>query len=295
MPRGRGMQVDIHVEPLERALREVMPRESDIPRILREVQMAALHFWKKKAQEELRSTSRDYVMALGPGETKTRDAVSIVLASDNPVVDMIENGFKGGDMRTWMLKSSKARTTKSGAKLLVIPFRHAAPGASGRNTGSVMPDAIHNAAKRLLATISSPKTDSSPGGTSWVKGPRGRLGMGSQGVLDPQKRVFGPATAKNASATQAGEILATKQREWHKSSIFLGMIRKGQPTKSGMKTSGFTTFRTISSNPGTDPRSWFHPGIRARHFAHETQDYIGTIVGKIVGNAVRRREEKAGG
>jgi hypothetical protein len=280
---GRATAIDVNVAGVESALRAVMPRESDIPRILRDMQTAALHFWKTTAQKELRSTSRDYVAALGPGKA-TDDSVSIVLQSDNKIVDMLENGFKGGDMRTWMFSSKKTRTTKDGHKLLVIPFRHGAPGGSGRNTGPVMPPPIANAAAKLLATLSKPaKIDvdsgmKQPGGTAWIGGPRGRLGFKSRGIKG------------NA---EASTMLATKSKEWHKSSIYLGMIRKGQPTKAGIQTSGFSTFRTISSKPGTDSRSWFHPGIRARKLAEKTQDYVTKIAGKIVMQAIAARDKKA--
>ena len=285
---GRRMALTVNVSGVEAAVRAATLSDADVTRLLRTVQIAALNFWKTTAQRDLKSTSRDYVQALSLGKSEDPKSFTIVLASSNPIVDMVENGWKGGDMRAWMLKSKKAKTRANGTRVLVIPFRHGAPSSSGRNTGPTMPQAIAQAASKLLATMSKPATESGPGGTAWVKGPRGRLGMDSRGVKTG-KEAFGPRTEKKAAAAEAREILSSKQKEWHSTSIYTGMIRKGQPTKTGVQTSGFTTFRTISSKPGKDPRSWFHPGIRPRRLAVKTQGFILKTTTAIVADLIQRK------
>lgn len=216
---------------------------------------AALQYWKKLAQTELRSSSRDYVAGVQLIE-KDEETHEIVLTGMLP--NMVENGWPGGDMRTWMLRSPKAKTAKDGSKYMSIPFRHGTPGTGGRNVGNEMPAAIHKSAKKLSATLTSPHS----GRTLWGE----RLSLGT------------------ARSKEARDILQTKKSPWHTTSIFTGMIRNEKTYDSATQSSYFT-FRTISTK-SRDPRSWMHPGIAPKHFAERTTQHLETIVAGVVAQVV---------
>jgi hypothetical protein len=222
---------------------------------------AARQHWTRLAQRELRSTSRDYVAGIQDVVHGDR-TVAITLHGLLP--NMIENGWPGGDMRTWMLQSPKAKATARGGRYLVVPFRHGSPGTGGRNVGAAMPQSVHDVAKKLAPT----QTAIGGGKTQWG----GRLHLGMK--------------MKQA----ARDELSTKKREWHSASIYMGMVRQ-QKTYQRATQSQYTTFRTISTRTEhTDPRSWMHPGIGAKKLAPRVQDHIAKIAGAFIAQMATPRK-----
>jgi hypothetical protein len=184
---------------------------------------------------------------------------------------MVEEGWPETDLRTTVLRSPHAHIAKDGSKYLAIPFRHGAPGSSGRNVGRPMPKPIHNVARYLAAT----QTASGLGGQPSRQQAGDRLGLASSHM--------------NRSARN---ILESKEKPWHTTSIYTGMIRKVSSYGKGAKgkavmQSSYQTFRTISSNVRNAPEHWRHPGIEARELAVKVQTFVGSIAGQVFQDAVR--------
>lgn len=260
---------------LERIARDLiasLPSKDDQNRMVTALGAAALQYWKRLAQQKLRSTSRDYVngLVVEQGEGTFKITLNGVLPN------MIETGFRGGDMRKWMLRGPRVRTGKRGNKYLVIPFQHGTPGSSGRNVGQEMPKSIYEAARQLSATRSRPAAGA-PGGRTVQYGER--LTERSRGVGD-----------------EARKLLTTKQKPWHASSVFRGMIREAKTFKKTTQTTGYQTFRTISDSvirgrtdaAGDALEHWYHPGIRASRFAQQTRAHITEIAGRMLQGAMKR-------
>lgn len=257
MASGAFIKVDIG--KIAEAAAAALPKGGDLNRMVQGLGAAALQFWKKQAQEKLRSSSREYVQAL----TMENGDQKVVITLTGVLPNLIENGFGGGNMRDWMLRSSRAKQGKNG-KYLVIPFQHGTPGTGGHNVGNVMPGSIYSVARKLAATVTRPARAAGGGPTTrWG----GRLSAQSPNM--------------NAAAQK---ILSTKEKPWHQSSIYRGMVREEKTFAKATQTTGYKTFRTISEHG--DPRGWIHPGITARRFAVETQKQVGKLAGMMLGAAL---------
>lgn len=253
--------IAIDLRPIQASIVATMPTSDDRTRILRGLGAAAVATWKKIAQAELRSTARDYIAGIS-APVYTKDSVTITLEGRLP--NMVEQGWDGGDMREWLLKSPKAKQGKNGP-YMVIPFRHGAPGTSGRNVGNEMPQSIYALARKLAPTTTQEGPD---GGlrTAWGQ----RLGLRTKGMT-----------------ADARGILKSLQRPWHSTSVFMGMVRKAQPTKAGLRTSGYTTFRTISMHTNEPGKHWVHPGIRARELASKANTQMTGMAQQLVSEYLR--------
>lgn len=257
--------ISVKLEPAKATILAALPATPDRQRIIKGLGAAAMAKWKKLAQERLKSTSRDYINGLEhtvEGETAT-------ISLNGKLPNLVEQGFAGGDMRQWMLKSPKAKMGARGP-YLIVPFRHGTPGTTGRNVGPTMPTSIHEVAKTLSPTISRPgKAITGEGGQTTVWGKRLHPGL-------PMKAA-------------ARRILTRHEKPWHASPLYMSMVRKGQHTAAGIQTSGYTTFRTISSarhmgedEDGNMRTNWHHPGIEARNLAAEVQKHIEKLAKAVV-------------
>lgn len=255
--------VKVDVTPVAGTILKAMPHTADRRRILRGLGAAARAHWVSLAQKQLKSTARDYVA--GIQETFEDDKVLLVLTGRVP--NMVEQGFDGGDMRAWLLKGPNAKMGKNGP-YNIIPFRHGTPGTTGRNVGRTMPKPIHNAAKRLAPTLSRPGAGvGKAGGRTVAYGER----------LHPGRRM----------SAQAKKILTKREKPWHATSIYHGMIRHGKEfgKKGRVQTTGYQTFRTISS-VSRGPKHWWHPGIKARNLAKQVDRHVEVIADTIVKSAL---------
>lgn len=241
-----------------------LPNAGDKDRILKGIGDAAMNEWQRLARTGLRSTSRQYVESIQRIDTAGK--VKLVLTGTLP--NMLENGWPGGDMRAWMLRSSKAKMGPNGP-YLTIPFAHGSSGTKGRNVGPEMPGAIYQAAKKLTATVSrpGPGVGGSPGKTT-VWGQRLHEGLRSVG-------------------SDARKILQTKMKEHHTTSIYTGMVRKATRTASGrMQTTGYNTFRRISMKKNS-PESWVMPKMIGKKYAVQVQKYVAEVAGSLVKAGIR--------
>lgn len=263
----------VNTRKLAMSIADAVPNRPDVQRVIRGIGQAALQYWKKLAQEELKSTARDYIAGLAV--TYASDVVRIDLVGVLP--NMIEHGWRGGDMREWMLKSPRAKQGKHGP-YLVVPFRHGTPKSSGRNVGRPMPASIHAAAKLLAPTVSRP-----------------RIG-GLYHEIGKKHTVYGDRLKPTSRGVKedARKILTSKEKPWHTTSIFTGMIRK-EKLYEKKKQSHYTTFRTISQHTNDPERHWIHPGIRAKRFAPRVQQHVSKMATAILRVALTSTTPNRGG
>ncbi len=243
-------KVKVDVDDITAKVTGALPTTKDIDRFRKGVAAAAMANWKRLAQQELKSTARDYVAGIQMDDSESTTVITLTGRLPN----MVEQGWTGGDMRQWLLSGPNSKMASHGGRYNVVPFRHGTPGSSGKNVGRPMPPTIHAVAKNLTATISRPG-----GGTQWG----GRLHPG----LDMGKKAKG--------------ILQSKEKPWHATSIYNGMVRQEKFYKSRAQ-SKYTTFRTISSFSADEERHWIHPGIQPRRLAERTTAEMGRIVGTLL-------------
>ena len=265
--------IKVDISKIAREVTAKLPSKDDQNRMVQGLGAAAMAFWKKQAMEHLTSSSREYVQGLTSESEDRKFTITLSGALSN----MIEQGFAGGDMRKWMLNGPKARRSKRGSRYLIIPFQHGTPGTSGRNVGHEMPASIHEAASKLAPTLSRPARGAGGGTTT---------------------RYGGRLTENSANLShEAHRLLTTKQKPWHQSSVYRGMIRQAKTFKKTTQTTGYNTFRVISDavtrgargENGEALQHWAHPGITARKFAEKTQKHVAKIAATMLGHATREK------
>jgi hypothetical protein len=269
------VKVQIRFDEVVKTLVELAPHSRDASRIARGLASAARTQWVGFARE-LRSTGRDYVQGISQPLEIRPGVMQITLSGRLP--NMVEHGWDGPvDLRETIIPNARnRRVSAKGHRYAVIPFRHGTPGTSGRNVGRPMPRPIHNVAKALSPTLSDPKR----GGTF-----RGHPSPGnavyrlSEGLAQVgMKRV----------STEARRLLVDKQRPWHSTSIFSGMIRQ-EKTYEAATQSQYKTFRVITENPDaqTDSRKWQHPGIAAHGFIAKVQSSLSDQIDNLLPSLIR--------
>jgi hypothetical protein len=255
--------VDVDLRQLAATLQAASPSGADVRRLVRALGASARSRWIELAQDALKSTSRDYVQGIGQ-PVVAEDGHSVRLELTGQIPNMVEQGWAAHDLRDTVLGGPATRVSKEGNRYVRVPFRHGTPGSSGRNVGKPMPRAVHAAAKALAPTL------------------REGLGRpGARSILEPQASTAHRLQIGMAGASkQVERILAKKEQEWHKSSVYSGMIRE-VAAYAKTQQNKFMTFRTISDKPGADPRSWLHPGIKARNFAEKVRDHVRQVADEI--------------
>ncbi len=261
--------IKVDIGQISRDVLGLLPTRGDQDRMVRGMGASALAFWKRQAQMGLRSTASEYVQALTSEEGDRKFTITL----SGVLPNMIEAGFQGGDMRDWMLKGPKVKHGKNG-KYLIIPFSHGAAGSSGRNTGPAMPASIHEAAKRLAPTLTRPLRAADAHRTTK---PGERLSAASAHV-----------------SNQARKLLTTKAKPHHAGSVYKGIVREVK-TYAKATQSSYTSFRVISEGvnrgeadkEGKATQHWFHPGIRAVHYAQKTQRHIRKITAHMLEASTR--------
>ncbi len=280
--------IEVDVKRLYGTLASAIPAPADLKKAMKALGAAARAEWVSIASDELKSTSRDYIQGISQPNIQD-DGRTARIQLTGVVPNMVEQGWPETDLRETVLNGPKVKTSKEGYKYQSIPFRHGTPGTSKRNVGAPMPKPIHNVAKMLAPTLTG----------------MGGLGRGKgQSILDPTTgmviRRLTPGglrfeatrgTVGQRTVTKISKMLNTKSKEWHTTSIYTGMIRKvaaygADKAGKAVMQSSYMTFRTISNKPGSDPRSWMHPGIKARNIAKRVQTFIAETASQIIKDAV---------
>lgn len=219
------------------------------------------------ANNKLKTTHADYIAGVQPVKFHTNGKLpagestyaSVVLVGQ--IANMVEHGWAGMDMKPALLKGRSARDTKAGP-YAVIPFRHGAPGSSGRNfqamgaahTGMMGAEAarkmgkrIHRAASKLSAQTTHPSGHRSPGE---------RL----RGGMSPRLKAH------------------------HTTDIHEGMIRQRKTYRKATQ-SQYMTFRAVSKR--SNRSSWIHPGYEGVNIFREAGEYASKVTGHLLQHALR--------
>lgn len=175
----------------------------------------------------------EYVRSIQEGLRFPDDLTGEVFTT-SPHGAVIENGQPPRDMKPDLLASPKAKTGKSGAKYITVPYRHGTPGTVGLPS---MPPSVYQLASQLRFSRQNGRLLSTPWDRktySWGD----RLGASLEG----QRTHTQPHPG-------AGYTWKTGQ--------YSGMVKVG--TKGHTQ---YLTFRRLSEK--SDPRAWMHPGVRPK-------------------------------
>jgi hypothetical protein len=212
--------------------------------LVRDIADAARTKWIMLAQENLNTTSREYISNISTVQS-LGDVRFIRLTGVLP--NMIEGGFDRFDMRDTLLQGPGVREAANGGKYRYIFFRRGAPGGKR----SVNFPKVTDLYARELGEKHAKKI--------------GRKAHKAMKALDPTRSNPGQKT-QWGEALSAG--MAPKLREHHKTDLFAGTYRFVQETQGGKEQSFYGNFRTISENV---PDGWIHPGYKPGEGANLTE------------------------
>jgi hypothetical protein len=150
-------------------------------------------------------------------------------------VDRIEQGYGAFDMKPGLLKGPRSKVGADGRRYNTVPFRHYTPSSNSPiSVGLQMPNEVYAQAKKLTKTTLNPD-----GSVNW----------GQALDWDQQQRVSWTGYQ-------------------HKNDIYHNMYRVGYQNHTQ-----YVTFRRVSEpgfktlpngkmiRVGSDPKSWWHPGL----------------------------------
>ena len=251
----------INAGELAKVVLDSLPSREQVSIVKRSLADVARDEWIRLAQQELRTTARDYIQGISEVNQEGR-GYTIVLTGMMP--NMVEKGWKARNLRATLLgpNARNRKPMEGGGYYNTVPFRHAAPTSSGVNTGSIMPKSIHQVAKKLAPTISRHQRQ-------------------------------GPRTIKYGGRLHAGmpmshaarRHLTTLKKPHHSHPIHEGMIRNVQYVKGGRTQSSYRTFRRISTK-GLKIK-WNHPGIEKRNLASRVIKHVTKIGPGLVAATLR--------
>ena len=164
--------------------------------------------------------------------------VGRVISTDSKLVEGIEQGYAGFDMKPGLLSGPAHRTGAGGQRYVTVPFTHSTPGSTGQK-GPPMPQEIYNQARRLR-----------PGERLGSLGGYGRRSKLPAGV--------------NAEAIRRQKAPPMASPYTWQLSPYAGLARIG---RSGQR--GYVTYRRVSESwvdakgerHGSNPASFIHPGM----------------------------------
>lgn len=195
--------------------------------------------WETEAKNNLQKTRFDYIQGLYVGE---EGPLVGIVGLKGWLPNAIEQGLQPFDQKIGFSKSSKA-IRKNNSWYLTIPFRYATAGSVAESSvfSGTLPEEIqeiYNEENVKPVQIGSFFLEKN---TPMKNVPEEFSKPGRREAI-PESRAF--------------------QEYQHKTSMFEGLI------KSELKNnSQYVTFRRVSDK--SDPNSWIHSGIEARHFAEK--------------------------
>lgn len=168
--------------------------------------------------------AEDSIKLLGPFQ------VMIAPVGSSKEVESTEKGYGPYDMKPGLLGGSKSKPLKSGlGRYTTVPMRHKTPGGKGISINLAMPNSVYRKAKKLTPSTMDPDSE----------------------MVWGDKLKWDSPLAVNLTGYS------------HKSSIYSGMFRVGNPGQMQ-----YLTFRRVSTSrvekgkqKGSDPQSWWHPGL----------------------------------
>lgn len=189
-----------------------------------------------------------------------------VVESDYQYDEDIENGRPAYDLKKMLDTSQKTRTTKSGKKYLIIPFRHNVPGADG---GQAMPQMIYTQAYALAP--------------SKVTGQTTRPAMMLPGKSG-QRQVTRVNQNQYSWGGRLPAGLAPKKKSFHTTDIYASMVRFDTTTPGGSRYSSHMTFRVMMEG---SPK-WILPAKAGLHLAATAAQNMVPLADKVFTEALNR-------
>ena len=228
------------------------------------VTAAVFSNWEALAKKELHSTLPEYLQNLNVVD-KGRFAKQIILTGTLPT--MVEQGASPFDLKEHFQKSKYVKYTvpvynrkgkmvyPGGDWYLTIPFRHGTPGIVGQaGFANEMPQEIYDLMVHRAARVPLQKSE----------------------IPEPFDV---PRTRAAIFERETGKLIYDEYE--HKSSIYEGLTKR--PAAYGKTVQNtYGTFRRAGAN--SDPLSWIHKGLEARHLADKAVEQ--TDVEEIVTNEV---------
>lgn len=211
----------------------------------------------EQVQNKLHSTREKYLEALSISQI---DEQTWLINLDSKMV-WLEDGMPQHEMIDDLLKSSKAKTSKSGSKYLAIPFQH-----------NVKPTASTSAQKSLTETI---KAELSKRNIPYGDLEKDAQGNVKKGLLHKIDITNNPIKTAHAPGQGKGPIGSPFQGQT--GIPFLKGIRiyqKDVKDKAGKTTTakGIMTFRTVSSTQKGSGK-WVYPEKEGKFFLDETASW----------------------
>lgn len=193
---------------------------------------------------------------------KMTGAFSAVVQSEYKYAQEIESGRPPRDLKRMLDTSLKVRTTKTGKRYLIIPFRHSTPGNDAH--GPSMPDSVYELARQL--------TPSRVTGTGQRLSGTGAMNIKTRKAITvPQRKyVWGGSLPPGTAPKLRGDR-------------FAGMVRF--ETSSGkQKSSSYMTFRVM----GEWSTGWIIPAKPGLNIVKGVTDRLQPLAEKAFSEAVKR-------
>ena len=188
----------------------------------------------------------------------TGDFTAIV-ESDYKYVQDIETGRPARDLKAMLNISMKVRSSKDGARYLIIPFRHNTPGNGAH--AKPMSNEVYAQAKALsLSTITGHGRRTSGTGAWSLK---------TQAPSTVRQRSY------NWGERLAGASIPRNQQ---------GMVRMNTATGQGKKSSSYLTFRVMSEKS----KGWIIAPQPGRHIAEGVAKDMQPKAEAAISEAIRR-------
>lgn len=197
--------------------------------------------------------------------TMSSTGFSGVIETEYKLASEIENGRPAYDMKRMLDTSLKVRTTKSGKRYLIIPFRHNTPGNNAH--GQAMPASVYKLARQLAPSrIVATQVNGRKSGLD-------ASDIRTRGALHVNKNMY----AWGDRLSTKGQLPKLKQR-----SRYEGMYRF-ETSSGGSTSSAFLTFRVmIEGSP-----KWIVAARPGLFLAKGVVDRLGPLANQAFAQAVK--------
>lgn len=190
---------------------------------------------------------------------------SAVIETEYKLASEIENGRPAYDMKRMLDTSLKVRTTKSGKRYLIIPFRHNTPGNNAH--GQAMPASVYKLARQLAPSrIVATQVNGRKSGLD-------ASDIRTRGALYVNKNMY----AWGDRLSTKGQLPKLKQR-----SRYEGMYRF-ETSSGGSTSSAFLTFRVMMEG---SPK-WIVAARPGLFLAKGVVDRLGPLANQAFAQAVK--------
>lgn len=211
--------------------------------------------------EKLKMPSGEYARSI---KINQLGPLAFEIFSEAQIAEWLEKGTSDFDMKKTHTRGPRSRVSLKGHRYLIVPFRWGTP-KTVTFRKNVMPSSVYAVVKtkKFQATRVT-------GDTHFEMNARGE---------DVERQEYSSADKKKpwGSTLQAHMDEEVTDR----------MVGMSKMVGQGGKSSGYFTFRVISSDPDVNPKSWMHPGIRARPVTETVAKTTKETVSDLIDNALR--------